>query len=208
MEPPARHSKVKVSDALGVLGKEKVMVRTNKLRGALLSGLVLAGCGLLAACGVTGVGGAANGASSKPNANGSYSGTTGTVQPSSRSLGTPIPTGGSGTGAPPGAVRLVLNQAAYAGNSTATVKIENGLTEKIAVTDHHTDCTYVELQKLVNGSWQPVGLCKGLGPIRLVQLAPGSITTQRIAIPAAAGTYRVMLQYNTSTVFSSTFSVS
>jgi len=89
-----------------------------------------------------------------------------------------------------------------------TVTIENGLSKKIAVTDHHTDCTYVELQQLVNGSWQPVGLCKGLSPIRLVELASGSVTPQRINIPAGAGTYRVMLKYNTSTVFSSTFSVS
>jgi hypothetical protein len=186
-------------------------MRTRTLRGALLPGLVLAGCGLLAACGVNGVGGvggAANGTSSTPNANGSLVGTPGTVQRSSTSLGTTTPTASSASTASPGAVRLVLNQTANVAGSSMTVRIENGLSTKIAVTDHHTDCTYVELQQLVHGSWQPVGLCKGLSPTRLVELAPGSVTTQRITIPAGAGTYRVMLKYNTSTVFSSTFSVS
>jgi hypothetical protein len=183
-------------------------MRTRTLRGVLLPGLVLAGCGLLAACGVNGVGGAANGASSTSNSNGTYTGTPGTVQSlPNTSIGHSTPTSSSGSTAISGAVRLVLNQAAYAAGSSAIVTIENGLSEKIAVTDHHTDCTYVQLEQLIDGSWQPVGLCKGLGPIRLVQLAPGSVTTQKIGIPAGAGTYRVMLKYNTSAVFSSTFSV-
>jgi hypothetical protein len=90
------------------------------------------------------------------------------------------------------------------------VAIENGLGAQIAVTNHHTNCSYVQLEQLVAGVWQPVELCKLMTPIRLVDLAAGSVTSQKIGIPdggEAAGSYRVMLRYNDTTAYSATFTV-
>jgi hypothetical protein len=81
----------------------------------------------------------------------------------------------------------------------------------IMVTDHHTSCTYVDLQQQAGGQWQPVGECKLMTPTRQVDLAAGSVTAQRIFIPSGAGaggTYRVALTYNvTTTIYSNTFTV-
>jgi hypothetical protein len=108
-------------------------------------------------------------------------------------------------------VALVLNHTSYAPGSAAIITISNGLTTKIVVTDHHTDCTYVQLEQLVAGQWQLLGQCKLMTPTRLVALAAGSVTPQRITIPAgpgAAGTYRIALRYSNNTAYSSTFAVS
>jgi hypothetical protein len=177
----------------------------------LLVGLALALSTLLIACGVTetGGGGAPPGAIPTTGSTVIINGTPGTV--------TRIPTLSASpsvsTGTPDtsGKVTLVLNQSSYAPGSTAIVTIGNGLSSTIAVADHHSSCTYIVLQHLVAGIWQPVGLCKLMTPIRLVELAAGSFTPQKIFIqtgPQAAGTYQAMLQYNGTTVVSVTFTVS
>jgi hypothetical protein len=112
--------------------------------------------------------------------------------------------------AAPGVVRLVPDKTSYTAGSSAIVTIENGLGVKIAVTDHHTNCTYVQLEQLSADTWKPVELCKLLTPTRQVDLAPGSVTPQKISIPTgsvAAGTYRVALTYNGSAAYSATFTV-
>src|SRR6185437_12417009 len=96
------------------------------------------------------------GASSTPGTTQATAGSQGTIQPIPSSATTPS----VALTATPGAVRLVLNKSSYAAGGSATVSIENGLDARIAVTDHHTDCTYVQLQHFVAGSWKPVDLCK------------------------------------------------
>ena len=106
-------------------------------------------------------------------------------------------------------MQLVLNKTAYPPGSSAIVTIENGLGVKITVTDHHTDCTYVQLEHFVGG-WQLVAPCRRQIATRLVNLAPGSATPQTIGIPTgpgAAGTYQVVLTYNNTLVVSPTFTV-
>lgn len=119
--------------------------------------------------------------------------------------------------AAPGPVRLTLDKASYAPGDRVVVSIENGLSAPIVVSDHHTSCSYVQLQQQQLGTWQPVGTCPLKTPVRLVPLAPRSVTPQRIGIPTdhnAAGTYRVMLVYGASggnqgnVAYSPTFTVS
>jgi hypothetical protein len=162
----------------------------------------------LVACGVTETGGTSAGANPSPGTTVVVNGTPGTVHAVSST--TPSPSPGSVTPVTSGKVTLVLDKTSYAPSSAAIVTIENGLGSKIVVTDHHTSCTYVQLQQQVAGQWQPVGQCKLMTPTRLVELAAGSVTPQRIVIPAgsqAAGTYRVALTYNNTTTYSSTFAV-
>jgi hypothetical protein len=172
----------------------------------LVIGLMLPA--LLVACGVTETGGTPAVTNPSPGTTVVVNGTPGTVRivPST----TPSPSQSSVTPATSGKVTLVLDKTSYAPSSAAIVTIENGLGSKIVVTDHHTSCTYVQLQQQVAGQWQPVGQCKLMTPTRLVVLAAGSVTPQRIVIPtgaAAAGTYRVALTYNNTTTYSSTFAV-
>jgi hypothetical protein len=107
-------------------------------------------------------------------------------------------------------VRLVLDKPAYASGSAVVASIENGSSMKITVTDHHTNCTYVVLEFL-QSDWQPVDSCKLMTPTRLVELAAGSVTVQKIGIPNgpnAAGTYRVALPYSPGgPAYSATFTV-
>jgi hypothetical protein len=163
---------------------------------------------LLVACGVTETGGTPAGTNPSPGTTVVVHGTPGTVHavPSS----TPSPSPGSVAPVTSGTVKLVLDKTSYAPGSAAVVTIENGLATQIVVTDHHTSCTYVQLEQQVAGQWQPVGECKLMTPTRLVELAAGSVTLQRISIPSgpsAAGIYRVALTYNNTTTYSSTFAV-
>jgi hypothetical protein len=176
----------------------------------LVIGLVLALSSLLAACGVTETGSTPAGAGGNPSPGTTVvvNGTTATAQvvPST----TASPTSSSDTHDTSGKVTLVLDKTSYAPGSTAIVTIGNGLSTKIVVSDHHTDCTYVQLQQQVAGAWRLVGECKLMTPTRLVALAAGSATPQKIVIPSgaqAAGAYRVALTYSNTTIYSSTFTV-
>lgn len=174
----------------------------------LLAGLSLALSGLLVACGVTETGDTPAGANPSSAATVVVHGTPGTVQVVPSRAVTPSPS--SGTPDTSGTVTLLLDKTAYAPGSAANVTISNGLATKIVVTDHHTTCTYVQLEQQVAGQWQPVGTCTLMTPTRLVELAAGSVTPQRISIPAGpggAGTYRVSLRYNNNTAYSGTFTV-
>lgn len=128
-----------------------------------------------------------------------------------------------GSGAPvataaPGPVRLILGQSQFHPGDLVTVTIENGLAHAISATDHHSNCSLIQLEKLVNGAWQPLGKCNAQTPTRVVDLVAGSVTQQQVGMPAgadAAGTYRMMLTYGASgapasdagPAYSSTFNV-
>lgn len=175
-------------------------MRADRYRNALLLGsLSVALCGLVVACGVRPSSGGTGGAGPPAEATAEYSGTAMTAQPLPTPSSTVSPGASGTTGtATPGKVSLVLGTTSPAAGNVITVTVENGLSAGIAVTDHHTNCTYLQLQKEVSGTWQPIGDCKLMTPTRLVTLAAGSVTPQKIGIPTgpgAAGTYRVMLMY-------------
>lgn len=195
-------------------------MRTHHYRNARLGWLIVALCGLVAACGVRpSSGGTGSTGSTAPSSEATVevSGTAMTAHPLFTPSSTVFP-GTSGTTATPGKVSVVLGTTSPAPGDVITVAIGNGLSAGIAVTDHHTNCTYVQLQKEVSGTWQPIGVCKLMTPTRLVMLAAGSVTPQKIGIPTgpgAAGTYRVMLMYGAAggsgqgnAAYSSSFTVS
>lgn len=182
-------------------------MRTQWTRRVLCGWLIVALGSLVAACDATPSGGAA-GANGTPTA--------GRPLPAPSSTITPGGPSSTGTAAP-GSVRLTLDKASYAPGDRVVVTIANGMSSPIVVSDHHTSCSYVQLQKQQPGTWQPVGACPLETPVRLVTLAPRSVTPQQIGIPTshdAAGTYRVMLMYGASggdegnVAYSPTFTVS
>jgi hypothetical protein len=75
--------------------------------------------------------------------------------------------------------------------------VTNGTRAPIVTTDYHTGCTILELQRLVNGVWQPGPPCNTFRPTRPVVIQPGE--TVRVVIPAepqrAPGEYRLALEY-------------
>ena len=201
---------------------EVLAMRSHHYRNARLGWLIVALCGLVAACGVrpsSGGAGSAGGTEPSFEATVEVSGTAMTAHPLSTPSSTVFPgTPGTTATATPGKVSVVLGATSPAPGDIITVTIGNGLSAGIAVTDHHTNCTYVQLQKEVSGTWQPIGVCKLMTPTRLVMLPAGSVTPQKIGIPngpGAAGTYRVMLMYGAASssgqgnvAYSSSFTVS
>ncbi len=149
----------------------------------------------VAACGATSGGTVGNNGSSETPV------TSVTTRTISR---TPLPTPTSESGTPQatvthGEVRVVLSSTSYAQGELMTVTIENGLAQAISATDHKTSCSLIQLEKLVNGVWQPVGTCRLQTPTRVVDLAAGSVTAQSVGVPGgqnAAGTYRATLSYS------------
>ena len=155
--------------------------RHKTTRRVVFSGALLAVALGLAACGVP------------TGALGESSGTQ--VATQTVILGTPTSTAGSGS------VRLVLGQAQFHPGDRVTVTIENGLAQTISATDHHASCTLIQLDKLVNGSWKPAGICRLMTPTLVVDLPAGSVTPQMVGLPTgqdAGGTYRMMLMYGVS----------
>lgn len=160
--------------------------RHKTTRRVVFGGALLAVALGLAACGVS------------TGALGQSSGTQVTTQTVIRS--TPTSTAGSNS------VRLVLGQARYHPGDLVRVTIENGLSHSISATDHHSSCTLIQLEKLVNGSWQPAGICRLMTPTRVVDLPAGSVAPQMVGLPtgqAATGTYRMKLMYGVSSQSSS-----
>jgi hypothetical protein len=186
-------------------------MRKHQYREVLSGAFLMTLCGLLAACRVTSSGLGQGEGTTIVRTPTQIARTTPATQPVSTPATQPVST----ATATPGGVRLLLDKSAYAPGDNVQVTIENGLSVSIKVTDHHTDCTYVVLQQQQADSWQPIGLCKLMTPTRLVDLAAGSVTPQKIGAPTgpnAAGTYRVMLLYGASgtegnEAYSSTFSV-
>jgi hypothetical protein len=103
----------------------------------------------------------------------------------------------------PGSVTVTTDHTLYSSNESIRVTISNGFAVTIYATDHHTACSYVDLQHLENGSWQVVGKCALMTPTRIVPLAAGSMTTQLLApgvsqisaAPWSAGIYRIAFAY-------------
>jgi hypothetical protein len=97
-----------------------------------------------------------------------------------------------------GQVTLAVNKPRYATTDPIIMTITNGLATPISTADHHTECTLVTLEHLVDGAWQPVGLCRLMTPTAVVPLDPG-LTTEVLGAspPWTAGTYRVVLSYFT-----------
>jgi hypothetical protein len=95
-----------------------------------------------------------------------------------------------------GQVTLTLNKQHYAPGDTITVTIHNGLSQLIWSADHKTACTLVAAERLRNGQWEAMGLCRLETPTRMVALPAASATPQPLAtIGWPSGTYRIALSY-------------
>lgn len=93
-------------------------------------------------------------------------------------------------------VTLTLNRQHYSPGDTITVTIHNGLSQMIWSADHKTACTVVAAERLQNGQWVAMGLCRLETPTRMVALPAASATVQSFAtIGWPSGTYRVTLSY-------------
>ena len=144
---------------------------------------------LLAGCGQTG------GSVGSPQPGASSSATS--VVSSSPPSATPLPTTAGASGQQnSGQVTLTLNKQRYSPGDTITVTIHNGLSQMIWSADHKTACTVVAVERLQNGQWEVVGLCRLETPTRMVALPATSTTTQPFATQGwPSGTYRLTLSY-------------
>lgn len=156
-------------------------------------------------------------------------------EPAGTSTSVPIERSTSTGGIPaPGTVTLVLSKSSYASGDTIEVTIRNGPKTGIVASDHQSDCTLVQLERLNSGTWQSERPCQLDTPTSMVSLAPGSDTLQVLAPeygwtaacpggiclntagPWPAGTYRIAFGYQAGSevrsahqelVYSATFAV-
>lgn len=168
------------------------------IRRQLPAWLALGALGVcVAACGVTTATGASNG-----EAQGGAPVASATTQTITRMTPSPSPSAGAAAPAgqaPAGPVTLSLDKTHYSPGDTAVATISNGLDATISSTDHKTGCSLVTLEQLVGGAWQAVEPCRSMIATRMVDLAPRSVTPQRIGIPPnQPGTYRVAFMYGGS----------
>jgi hypothetical protein len=124
----------------------------------------------------------------------------GTAAASTRSISlTPIPSATADavrTVTPArGTVTISLDKAQYHAGEFALVTVSNGLAQSISTTDHKSGCSIVALEQQVNDNWQAVEPCHLQTPTLEVELAKGSLTELKIAIPNTPAIYRVTLSY-------------
>ncbi|HEU5440102.1 MAG TPA: hypothetical protein VFU88_12510 [Ktedonobacterales bacterium] len=128
-------------------------------------------------------------------------------------------------------VALTIGQAHYSSSASIGVTIHNAGSTTVYAREQSTNCSMVSLQRLVNGTWQPVYPClDGRPHTTLGYVAPGAAVPVELVPQSAgsvegggsggaswpAGTYRAALSYTTSQstafgqgtlVYSSTFAV-
>jgi hypothetical protein len=124
---------------------------------------------------------------------------TSTRVPSPAVTKTPFPT------ATTGAVSLSIGATSYHPTDTISVTLSNQSTQAIYFPDHLTNCTVIQLQRQVHGSWENVNACPLLTPTRLHRLDAGeSLTVALVSSasrPWAVGLYHATLRYSTSQTF-------
>ena len=112
---------------------------------------------------------------------------------------TPFPT------ATTGAVSLSVGATFYHTTDTISVTLSNQSTKTIYFPDHLTNCTVIQLQRQVHGSWENVNACPLQTPTRLHRLDAGkSLTVALVSSasrPWAVGLYHATLRYSTSQTF-------
>jgi hypothetical protein len=129
----------------------------------------------------------------------------------SRPIGALTPTPKTNTapmfGATSGPVAAVVDKQRYAPADTIVVTIHNGLAAPIFARAGRSDCTLVDLDRWVNGSWQIEAHCGNALPTpHALRIAPGAVLTQQLAPGQSdfapdlwlAGTYRIAYPYVTS----------
>jgi hypothetical protein len=114
---------------------------------------------------------------------------------------------GAATPAASGQVTLLLGKQRYGTEEPLLVTIRNGLQKDIALTDGGAGCVSIEVERLVQGSWQTVSQCAPApAGRRAVVVSAGGAFVQRIEnaheMDSGAGwpvgTYRAMLTYTLS----------
>jgi hypothetical protein len=125
-------------------------------------------------------------------------GSAGSPQPSTSSSATPNASNQLASGH----VTLTVDKQRYATNDTIAVTIHNGLPQTIWAADHQTSCTTVTAERLQDGKWETVGVCRLMTPTRLVPLSAASAVVQHLVGTGSSsgrgwpsGTYRVTLTY-------------
>lgn len=112
----------------------------------------------------------------------------------------------AGTAAPPSHVSLALSKARYMPTDAIVVTIHNGLAISIFAQDNHSDCTLVEVERLMGGLWQGQNACVNMRPApHVIEIKPGVTITLQLRStqgeqPApqwSAGTYRIAFAYVT-----------
>lgn len=97
-----------------------------------------------------------------------------------------------------GKVTLGVSRAQLVPGQTAQVTIYNGLTTPIFVSNLHSNCTPLTLERAErDGSWRRMAGCWHDPIGTMMQIAPGTATVQRLTLGAdwPDGTYRVTLAY-------------
>ena len=131
----------------------------------------------------------------------------GAITPTPRTSATPPTSATPATTATAGPVTLALGKPQYAPADTIVVTVHNDLATPIFARDERSDCTLVDLERWVNGSWQIEAPCVNMVPRpTIIQLAPGAVLTQQLAPGQSdssggawsAGTYRIAFAYVTS----------
>src|SRR5947209_9853276 len=88
------------------------------------------------------------------------------------------------TTAPTNAVTLHVGAASYHANDTIEVTLSNASTSTIFFPDHLTNCTVIQLQRQVNGSWETVNKCLLMIATRLHTLDAGQSLSVKL-VPSA-----------------------
>src|SRR5438128_1298855 len=96
----------------------------------------------------------------------------------------PTPAATTATTAPTNAVTLHVGAAVYHTNDTIEVILSNASNSTIFFSDHLTNCTVIQLQRQVNGSWEAVNKCLLMIATRLHTLDAGQSLTVKL-IPSA-----------------------
>jgi hypothetical protein len=119
-----------------------------------------------------------------------------TTVPSPAATKTTLPT------APAGVVSLSVGAMSYHSTDTISVTLSNQSTQAIYFPDHLTNCTVIQLQRQVQGTWENVNICLLLTPTALHRLDAGKALAVALAASSARpwipGLYRATLRYSTS----------
>jgi hypothetical protein len=171
--------------------------------------LALAGCGVTSGTGgPTGAGSPTSGTAvscdTKPAVPSTAASTSANGEPSASGTVPTVPPAPNVTVAA-GRLTITTDQRHYAPCVVIHATIANGFEAIIYVTDHHTSCGLLTLERQVNGAWQAQGRCPLMTPTRLLEIPTNTAVAQSIAPGESglratnwpAGTYRLTLTYAT-----------
>ena len=107
---------------------------------------------------------------------------------------TPAPTGGP----PTLPVTLQVGATSYTPGSSISVTIKNLSGQTVYFADHRTNCTVLQVERQVSGSWVPVAPCKLMIATRIHSLNAGEVSKVTIITTNQwpTGNYHARLDYS------------